>query len=261
MNLLLEFQATKGQANVHFLKYQRTIKYISDWKGVAAWNEVSHFVSIYDMLPAGMRQIVRFIITVTIKNVLNTEFGIDEKYGVILKYELQSRFSLAISFHIIFMSWNWKVYTSSMSGFFTLVSFWKRWMHPSSYFKSKSCLFLLSPFKKKERAIWYIQTHSVTTVKRNIQTLCQIMLTARITIIRCAKKTWTIQEISKTELVEGCWPSVSEQTVQTVNSHFSQHQTRSLRRAMADLGIPYTIRHNLMKNLVHMFAYEKTTVH
>lgn len=49
--------------------------------------------------------------------------------------------------------------------------------------------------------------------------------------------------------------------MQTVSSYFSQHRTRSLRRAVQDLGIPSSTAHIILKKMVNMVLYKITRVY
>lgn len=49
---------------------------------------------------------------------------------------------------------------------------------------------------------------------------------------------------------------VFERTVQIIISHFPEHPIRSLKRAMADLGISYSTMQDHLKKIIHMVRYK-----
>lgn len=119
-------------------------------------------------------------------------------------------------------------------------------MHLLSYVKTKYGHFGLF-LKKVQSGMSCVQTLFITAITRNL-------------------KTWYQKTFQDTNNARNLYNptgqtnlSVSKHKVQIVNLYFGQHPTRSLREAAANLGIPHSAIPKILKTLVDMFTWWKTS--
>lgn len=175
----------------------------------------------------------------------------------IIKYESQSRFTLPKN------TWNLHKFNLEMYIWvvqrFTIVLFRQTWTQQFSIFQNKNMD--ITPFIFRENVhsgAWYIQTFSVKTFRRTFQTWYPNSLLHE-TLVEFDGKLWQCRK----GWTRADWGSslLFEHTGQTVNSYIHQNPRIWLRSVLVDLGIVYSIIWDIMKELVHGFAYKKAKVH
>lgn len=104
-----------------------------------------------------------------------------------------------------------------------------------------------------------IQIQSITAVRGNCQTGYLMSSPASLTILRWIKNYNDQPIVEKRNM--GKKPSVFKQVPQTVKCYFHQHPTRSLKRAVADLGNPNSNIQTIQWKLFLMFRYLRRRGH
>ena len=92
---------------------------------------------------------------------------------------------------------------------------------------------------------WFIESHSITTVRRNIRTVYQRNGTTRLFILRWMQN-FELHGNVENRNASGQHP-VSRQTIQTVLKCFTVHSRRSLRRTALDVHLPRSTIHHILE--------------
>ena len=112
-------------------------------------------------------------------------------------------------------------------------------------------------FSRQQKAkcvTWYMETQSITTVRRRFQTKYGEPPPVRNTILRWVNN-FNSEGNVENRTGRGS-PPVTEQSINSVRSYFRRHPRRSLRQAERDLSIPYSTVRKILRTLIHMFPYK-----
>ena len=117
-------------------------------------------------------------------------------------------------------------------------------------------------FTRQQKATcvaWYIETQSVTTVRRRYQTTYGETPPVRNTILRWVHN-FNFEGNVENRTGRGR-PSVTNHSINLVRSYFRRNPRRSIRQAERDLSIPYSTIRKILKTLIHAFPYKIRRVH